>query len=111
MNPTVTGLAAVLALQAGLAAGQAEPHRHGGHVPRAAAAPPKAKEAPAKPVAATRVGESRGYDAPFADYRPFNAQEPAKPWRAANEEVREAGGHIEVMKALEAAARGKDAKK
>jgi hypothetical protein len=42
---------------------------------------------------------SKGYDSPFESYRRFNADEPMKDWRAANEEVREAGGHIGLLKA------------
>jgi hypothetical protein len=39
------------------------------------------------------------YVSPFADYRRFGAEVPPKPWRAANEEVREAGGHVGILKA------------
>ena len=119
MRTAVAGLAAALALQAGLAMAQGAPHLHGGHrtgaapEPKEAPAPmPKAAAGAAKPAAKARPEEARGYDSAFADYRPFDPQEPAKPWRAANEEVREAGGHIGVMKAIEAAkaAPGKDGK-
>jgi hypothetical protein len=40
---------------------------------------------------------------PFADYRRFD-DAPLKPWRAANDEVRDAGGHIGLMKGLSAPA-------
>ena len=39
-----------------------------------------------------------GYRSPFETYRPFNADEPLMDWRAANEQVREAGGHVGLMK-------------
>ena len=34
----------------------------------------------------------------FTGYRRFNAEEPLKDWRAANEEVRAAGGHAGLSK-------------
>ena len=117
MRAAVAGLAAALALQSGLALAQGAPHPHGGRPAGAApkdapASMPKAGASAAQPAAKARPGVAPGYDSAFADYRPFDPQEPAKPWRAANEEVREAGGHIGVMKAIEAAkaAPGKDGK-
>lgn len=40
------------------------------------------------------------YVSPFADYRRFDAESPSKPWRLANDEVREAGGHVGIVKGL-----------
>ena len=40
-----------------------------------------------------------GYRSAFADYRPFKAAEPMKEWKRANDEVRDAGGHVGLMKA------------
>ena len=34
----------------------------------------------------------------FEGYRPMQADEPMKGWREANDEVREAGGHVGIMK-------------
>lgn len=39
-----------------------------------------------------------GYRSPFETYRPFKADEPLMDWRAVNERVREAGGHLGLMK-------------
>jgi hypothetical protein len=95
MNRVVAALAATLALHVSHAVAQAG-HSHPGHAPKAAAA----DKSPPRPVPAAAP---RAYASPFADYRPFDPKEPAKPWRAANEEVREAGGHVGVMKTIEAA--------
>jgi len=56
--------------------------------------------AEAKAAAAASPGTPAGsrYASPFADYRPFTPQEPPKGWRAANDEVREVGGHVGLMK-------------
>ena len=56
-----------------------------------------------KPAPAATTGAAAGqpgtlYSSPFADYRAFKADEPLKDWRKANDEVREAGGHIGLMK-------------
>ena len=56
---------------------------------QAGAAPP----APSAPGAAA-------YVSPFADYRRFDAESPPKPWRQANDEVREAGGHVGILKGM-----------
>src|SRR5687767_2353783 len=96
MNRVVDGLIAIVALQAGLALAQAAPPSHASHHGRAT---PLSKESPAaKPPVEGKTGEARAYTSAFADYRPFDPQEPAKPWRAANDEVREAGGHVGLMK-------------
>jgi hypothetical protein len=50
-------------------------------------------------LAVLHSGLSHGEDgSPFVTYRPFNADEPLMDWRAANERVREAGGHLGPMK-------------
>jgi hypothetical protein len=50
-------------------------------------------------LAVLHSGLSQGADrSPFETYRPFNADEPLMDWRAANEQVREAGGHLGLMK-------------
>lgn len=77
-------LGLVAALHYAMAAAQGEPPHHHHHP----APERKAVETPAK-----------GYDSPFESYRRFNPDEPPKDWRAANEEVREAGGHVGLMKA------------
>lgn len=43
------------------------------------------------------------YRSPFADYRRFTADEPLKDWRRANDEVRDAGGHVGLLKGGEPA--------
>ena len=50
---------------------------------------------PAPPAAA-----KESYASPFADYRRFDAESPPKPWRQANDEVREAGGHVGILKGM-----------
>ena len=63
---------------------------HAGHEPR--------KASPAKPASAPAAAGGT-FQSAFKGYRPFNAEEPLKDWRAANEEVRAAGGHVGLMKA------------
>lgn len=67
------------------------------------AAPPQAAETRAKPAAASPDVPNGTYRSAFTDYRRFNAGEPLKSWRRANDEVRDAGGHGGLMK-------GKDGK-
>jgi len=40
------------------------------------------------------------YVSPFADYLRFEPDPPAKPWRAANDEVRDAGGHVGILNGM-----------
>ena len=40
----------------------------------------------------------------FRNYQRFNADEPRKDWRAANEEVRASGGHMGLMKGVDSSA-------
>lgn len=49
-----------------------------------------------QPVATPR--DSASYRSPFAGYRLFTPDEPMSQWRAANDEVRESGGHVGLMK-------------
>lgn len=63
-------------------------------VPRTAVAP-----APASP-------EPPAFRSAFTDYRRFNADEPLKSWRRANDEARDAGGHVGMMKGTQGRAEG-----
>lgn len=56
----------------------------------------QAGAAPAAPAAAS----APTYVSPFQGYRRFDAESPVKPWRQANEEVREAGGHVGILKGM-----------
>jgi len=59
-----------------------------------------AATAGARPAAkvATPAAPAGAYKPPFADYRPFRIDEPLKEWRRANDEVRDAGGHVGLLK-------------
>ena len=87
--------------------------QHAGHGPRDAvprkpdAAPDKSPRAPP----AVKQETSTSLTPAFLGYRPFNPQEPAKGWRAANEEVREAGGHVGIAKGSHGAGHREDGKK
>lgn len=100
-------LVIAMSLAAGLHCGSA--------VAQAAPAPPHAghgaKEAAVNkpPAPAAKDGAGAAYRSPFADYRPFTAEEPPKDWRAANDEVREAGGHAGHMKAARDASKAEAA--
>ena len=50
----------------------------------------------ATPAAPPAVGVP--HQSAFEGYRAFNAEQPLKDWRGANDEVREAGGHMGLMK-------------
>lgn len=80
--------AALLPTNAGAQAGS--PHSGHGMKPPA--------EGKAATAAAPVAPAYAKYASPFADYRPFTPQEPPKGWRAANDEVREVGGHVGLMK-------------
>jgi hypothetical protein len=73
------------------------------HPPQPAAAE-KAAGVPEKAVSA--AGPVAVYRTPFADYRPFSEEVAPKDWRRANDEVRETGGHIGLMKGLPAQLQG-----
>lgn len=76
-----------------IAAGQ-DAHSHHAK-PQASAAPVAAAADRSMPAGAPVTGL---YDSPFAGYRPFSEALAPKDWRKANEEVRQAGGHIGLMK-------------
>jgi hypothetical protein len=72
---------------------------HRGNHPAKDAGTPAAK-VESRPAAKTPAPRPTGtYRSPFADYRPFAGDEPLKDWRRANDEVRDAGGHVGLMKA------------
>ena len=48
--------------------------------------------------AATAPASAAPHRSAFEGYRAYDADEPMKDWRQANEEVREAGGHVGIMK-------------
>jgi hypothetical protein len=79
---------------------QDAPHSH----PAAPAASPPGKQATGAPAVS-----GGAYRSPFADYRPFSEEVPPKAWRTANDEVRDAGGHIGLMKGERAQPRGHEA--
>ena len=76
------------------AAGQDAPHSHHAK-PQGSNAPVAAQAGHSLAAPAPAPGL---YDSPFAGYRPFSEELAPKDWRKANEEVREAGGHIGLMK-------------
>lgn len=50
-------------------------------------------------TAAPRLGgASMTYDSPWSGYQAFNPSEPLLDWRAVNDAVREAGGHLGLMR-------------
>ena len=72
-----------------------------GAAPLQAVAPPNAEETRAKPAVAPADVPTTTYRSAFTGYRGFNAEEPLKSWRRANGEVRDAGGHVGLMKGTE----------
>lgn len=72
--------------------------QHSHHSPKAE---PSARAAEAKPQ--PRRG---GFESAFAGYRLFAPDEPARDWKRANEEVRDAGGHVGLMKGESAQLKG-----
>ena len=72
-----------------------------GAAPSQGGAPPKAAQARAKPTTASPDVPTTTYRSAFTDYRRFNAEEPLESWRRANDEVRDAGGHVGLMKGTE----------
>lgn len=80
MRMYLAGFGVAAALQATFAWPQSD--AHAGHK----MAPPQPAAAPA---AAARV---TAYRSAFADYLRFDPDAPLKPWREANDEVRDAGG-------------------
>lgn len=94
MKFAVVALAAALWVPA--AAAQATHHHPEPKKPQAQRPAP----APAEPRAPAARGGGT-FRSAFEDYRPFPPDEPLKDWRAANEEVKEAGGHVGLMKGRE----------
>ena len=68
-----------------------------GAAPPQAGVPLKA----AKPAAASPDVPRTTYRSAYTDYRRFDAEGPLKGWRRANDEVRDAGGHVGLMKGAE----------
>lgn len=99
MHRLIAALSATFCIP--LAAAQGGPHVHPG-APKEAA--PPAGDTAGR--AGTSAVPGSVYLSPFADYRPFSAEVAPKAWRAANDEVREAGGHIGLMKGQPAPAAG-----
>jgi hypothetical protein len=100
MHLRFAGAALWAALHVTAAWSQAAPSQgHQGHHTAKGADAPAAK-AEGRPAAKTAPSRPTGaYQSSFADYRPFTADEPLKNWRRANDEVRDAGGHVGLMKA------------
>ena len=63
---------------------------------------PPSKPATAEKKKPAEAKRAKKFASAFDDYRPFNPDEPLKAWRAANDEVREAGGHIGIHKSEQA---------
>ena len=100
-------LLAFLASLAAVAMAQHSSHGAPQAPSKPATAPDKSPQVPlaAKPETSTSLTSA------FLGYRPFNPQEPTKGWRAANEEVREAGGHVGIAKGAHGAGHHEDRKK
>lgn len=60
-------------------------------------APAQSSSASAEPP---RAAPTIGYESAFKDYRSWR-DEPTRPWRDVNDEVRQVGGHAGVLKAAE----------
>ena len=54
------------------------------------------------PAATSRTAPASApvYVSPFNDYLRFDPDAPLKPWRAANDDVRDAGGHVGILKGM-----------
>lgn len=99
MKPLLIGAAVVASLHGAGAVAQHHAQPQAG----AAKAAPKV-EARAEPKA--DAGGGTLYRSPFAGYRPFTAEEPVKDWKQANDEVRDAGGHVGLLKGEPAQLKG-----
>ena len=108
MTRALVALAAVLPMSLASAQGTSPTH-HGAQAEPNAAVPavPAATTGGTDRVASPAVGEL--FRSAFADYRPFSQEVVAKDWRKANDEVRDAGGHIGLMKGEPARLHGHDA--
>jgi hypothetical protein len=74
-----------------------------------AAEPAEAKpERPSRPASqpAPEPASRTPYDSAFTDYRSFSAETAPKDWRKANDEVRETGGHVGLLKGTPAQMKG-----
>lgn len=89
-----------LSVAAALCLSMAARAQHAGHHSTAAAAP---RPAPAGTPAAR---DGTHYRSSFAEYRPFSGDVALKDWAKANDEVREAGGHVGLLKAEPARQQG-----
>lgn len=87
-------VAAALCLPMVAWAQQAAPHSAGAAAPR-----------PAHAGTAT-AGDGSPYRSPFAGYRSFSSDVALKDWKKANDEVREVGGHVGLLKAEPAQPQG-----
>ena len=58
------------------------------------------RQTPGKPASQTL------YDSAFKDFRPFSGETAPKDWRKANDEVRETGGHVGLLKGTPAQLKG-----
>lgn len=99
MNLRFAGAALGAALHVAAAWSQAAASPHQGHHPAKGEGTPAAKSEKRPAAKAPPPRTTGAYRSPFADYRPFVADEPLKDWRRANEEVHEAGGHAGLLKA------------
>jgi hypothetical protein len=94
MKLRLTGAGLLAALHASVAWSQAPagtpPPREHSTRPQAAVVDSKSSQ-PSSPAGAA-------YRSPFADYRGFRGDEPLVDWRRANDQVRDAGGHVGLMK-------------
>ena len=85
----------VAVLYSGVSLGQS-PHAHDARAPvQKTPERPRTSPVVAAPLAAAVPSE---ITSAFSDYRRFNADEPLVDWRAANDEVKNAGGHVGLMR-------------
>lgn len=105
MTRALAALAAALPLS--FATAQGTSHSHHGTpsasappAPAAQAAPVVKAEADASPASGTL------YRSAFEGYRPFSDEVVVKDWRKANDEARDAGGHLGLMKGQPAPRQG-----
>ena len=88
MKHVLRSIGLATAFSAGVAIAQAPHAQHG----------PAAGNADKPPQQQSQVRAGDSTVPAFRNYQPFNADEPRKDWRAANEEVRASGGHMGLMK-------------
>ena len=108
MTRALVAFAAVLPMSLASAQGTSHTHHRARAEPNAAVpGVPAAATARTEKGAGPAVGDV--FRSAFADYRPFSEEVVAKDWRMANDEVRDAGGHIGLMKGEPARLHGHDA--